>query len=253
MSTFLRRGWRIDSIPYSLPNTFTTSDISKSPRLVRKDIYEGGDDVWECSEDLSTLISSIFSTQSINPSLHTLFTRQDLKVLEIGAGHGTPTLTLCRLREALGFNTTVTLQDLNESTFIKYSIPSFQRTLHPELTSITFVTCTWESMLQSPTNESPSEADDNIYWNYDVVLSSETLYRPENFPVISEILLRIFRCNRDTKALFAQKRYYFGLGGGTMPFQLYIKQQGTTQQLNAEIIKTIETGHSNVRDILLIS
>eukprot|EP01055_Gregarina_sp_Pseudo9_P004986 Gregarina_sp_Pseudo_9__4985@NODE_522_length_2651_cov_11_575421_g493_i0_p2_GENE_NODE_522_length_2651_cov_11_575421_g493_i0NODE_522_length_2651_cov_11_575421_g493_i0_p2_ORF_typecomplete_len259_score21_99Methyltransf_16/PF10294_9/1_1e17Methyltransf_31/PF13847_6/1_9e05Methyltransf_23/PF13489_6/0_0032MTS/PF05175_14/0_0096_NODE_522_length_2651_cov_11_575421_g493_i014062182 len=223
-------------------------DSHAAPRLVQKDVYEGGSDVWECSHDLCSFLSG-------NLLRDLILTPSNLRVLEIGAGHGLPSLTLCKLRAEAGLRTCVTLQDLNQDSLLQHALPLFRAAFQdPKLTQVTFVPCSWEAMLEQPCKSglelSSNSADTTQHlWEFDLVLSSETLYRKENFSIIADLLASVFTANPKAKALFAQKRFYFGLGGGALPFQLYVKE---CTELAAQVVYSIESGHSNVRDILLI-
>lgn len=97
--------------------------------------------------------------------------------------------------------------------------------------------------------------------SFDLCLSAETLYRTSNFHVIREILVtrlstmgavslhREIKCHECYQAFFAQKRFYFGVGGGSLPFLNYIRDDNA---LSGRIICSVEDGQSNVRDIIEI-
>lgn len=52
------------------------------------------------------------------------------------------------------------------------------------------------------------------------------------------------------QAILANKRYYFGTGGGSTLFENYINQLGT---LSVATVSSIEDGQSNIRDIQLVT
>lgn len=52
------------------------------------------------------------------------------------------------------------------------------------------------------------------------------------------------------QAILANKRYYFGTGGGSTLFEQYINEIGT---LSVTSISSIEDGQSNIRDIQLVT
>ena len=51
-------------------------------------------------------------------------------------------------------------------------------------------------------------------------------------------------------AFVASKKYYFGVGGGTMELQRLIEAGG--DNLSSEIVDTAADGKSNVRDIIKV-
>ncbi|XP_026191979.1 uncharacterized protein LOC34620824 [Cyclospora cayetanensis] len=86
--------------------------------------------------------------------------------------------------------------------------------------------------------------------SFDVVLCSEGVYREEAFEPLAHTLLRALDPNGI--ALVASKRYYFGVGGGSLPFLSFLKQK-FPGSLSAEVIASFRGQTSNnFRDILLI-
>lgn len=138
-------------------------------------------------------------------------------------------------------------QDLNLDV-LKYSTyPSFnnsnQMNDYPKdaiLTKVVLLCSTWDELCGK-----------SSLWNdlkFDLCVSSETLYRPAQFDTISRLLKNRLK-NPSGRALFAQKSYYFGLGGGSVPFLRFLEHNN---DLHAKILKKIKDGQSNVRDILEI-
>eukprot|EP01056_Protomagalhaensia_sp_Gyna25_P005549 Protomagalhaensia_sp_Gyna_25__5548@NODE_754_length_2688_cov_148_911287_g592_i0_p2_GENE_NODE_754_length_2688_cov_148_911287_g592_i0NODE_754_length_2688_cov_148_911287_g592_i0_p2_ORF_typecomplete_len236_score26_98Methyltransf_16/PF10294_9/2_1e18Methyltransf_23/PF13489_6/1_5e05Methyltransf_31/PF13847_6/0_00012Methyltransf_20/PF12147_8/0_0063MTS/PF05175_14/0_011Methyltransf_12/PF08242_12/0_043Ubie_methyltran/PF01209_18/0_051TehB/PF03848_14/0_097CMAS/PF02353_20/0_14Methyltransf_8/PF05148_15/0_22_NODE len=206
-----------------------------SARLVTKDVYEGGDEVWECAHDLVEYLKGSEEVEQL------IVKKGTLSVLEIGAGHGLPALAICQARQALGLPTQVTLQDFNKETLLQSTSFVYQSSLDLSSTCVDLVACSWENMVRE--NESVLNLD------YDLVISAETLYRKENFDEIIGIINRCLTEKPDALILFAQKRFYFGLGGGSMPFSIYTK----STQIRIDVMHTVISGASNVRDILRIS
>eukprot|EP01053_Blabericola_migrator_P005695 Blabericola_migrator_1__5694@NODE_288_length_10293_cov_65_527675_g237_i0_p5_GENE_NODE_288_length_10293_cov_65_527675_g237_i0NODE_288_length_10293_cov_65_527675_g237_i0_p5_ORF_typecomplete_len205_score49_42Methyltransf_16/PF10294_9/1_2e17Methyltransf_23/PF13489_6/0_00085Methyltransf_31/PF13847_6/0_0062Methyltransf_25/PF13649_6/0_2MTS/PF05175_14/0_24_NODE_288_length_10293_cov_65_527675_g237_i023292943 len=168
MSISFHPAWR--SPPSPLVET-----VPSPSQLVKKDIYEGGQQVWECANDLSEFLQE--------GVLDDLLSAEFLRVLELGSGQGTPSLTLCKLREARGLKTSVTLQDLNESTLCGVTASLWIDQLTPHLTTVRLVATSWSGMLRD------TLTDDE--WTYDLLLSAETLYRKENYPDIIAIIKRL--------------------------------------------------------------
>ena len=51
-------------------------------------------------------------------------------------------------------------------------------------------------------------------------------------------------------ALIASKRFYFGVGGGTLVLTELIRQRGGV--LSCELLEVFEDGHSNIREIIML-
>jgi hypothetical protein len=83
---------------------------------------------------------------------------------------------------------------------------------------------------------------------FDLVLSAETLYNEEN--CISLVQLLVLHLARTGVAYFATKRYYFGVGGGTEALGRAVKASG--EALVCSVVRRIEDGSSNIRDIVQV-
>eukprot|EP01057_Protomagalhaensia_wolfi_P000424 Protomagalhaensia_wolfi_Nauph_80__423@NODE_1232_length_1644_cov_156_854206_g947_i0_p2_GENE_NODE_1232_length_1644_cov_156_854206_g947_i0NODE_1232_length_1644_cov_156_854206_g947_i0_p2_ORF_typecomplete_len237_score28_56Methyltransf_16/PF10294_9/2_5e18Methyltransf_31/PF13847_6/5e07Methyltransf_23/PF13489_6/2_5e06Ubie_methyltran/PF01209_18/0_0015MTS/PF05175_14/0_0045GidB/PF02527_15/0_0043Methyltransf_25/PF13649_6/0_015Methyltransf_20/PF12147_8/0_019Methyltransf_11/PF08241_12/0_069CMAS/PF02353_20/0_0 len=227
-----RQGWSgepVDLIPHPVPAH------NESTRLVTKDVYEGGDDVWECAYDLVDYLKGSEQVEQL------IVKKGVLRVLEIGAGHGLPALAICQAREALRLPTQVILQDFNEETLLRKTRRVYESSLDLSLINVELVACSWETMVKENNSE--------LNLDYDLVVSAETLYRKENFDEIIGIINRCLVAKPDALILFAQKRFYFGLGGGAMPFSIHAR----STEISSEVVNTAMSGNANVRDILLIS
>lgn len=97
-------------------------------------------------------------------------------------------------------------------------------------------------MCLSPTYHLHSLSDGQ----FDVVLSSDTLYSLEYFESLLLLLKKTMRPGGC--AYFASKRYYFGVGGGVNGFVLMAREAG----FSVENVRVFENGGSNIRDILRI-
>jgi hypothetical protein len=84
----------------------------------------------------------------------------------------------------------------------------------------------------------------------DLLLSSETLYRTEAYPVLCSLIRTLLKPAvggvGGGVALFASKRHYFGVGGGSDPFSRAASAAGLTVRRAA----MFEDGKSMTRDIL---
>lgn len=77
-----------------------------------------------------------------------------------------------------------------------------------EIKKCKFYTGDWESF-----NNLLSE-------QYDYILTSETIYNPDNYRKIINIINE--RLKQSGAAFVAAKTYYFGVGGGTREFESYV-------------------------------
>eukprot|EP01067_Filipodium_phascolosomae_P009786 Filipodium_phascolosomae@DN969_c0_g1_i2.p1 len=96
-----------------------------------------------------------------------------------------------------------------------------------------------------------SSSDDcpkNSEGTLDIIVSSESMYREENYPLIVHILKTHLK--RGGIAVLSGKRFYFGVGGGVASFHAYVDENA--HYLKAEVVQKVEDGRSNVRDVLLI-
>ncbi|EZG79729.1 putative methyltransferase [Gregarina niphandrodes] len=203
--------------------------------IVGKDGYEGGEEVWECSQDLVDYIR-----QAGNDITRSLCSDQDgepLRILELGCGHAKPSWALVSELDKLGVLWTLTLQDLDAPSLEKARETFAQ---YRNLDRVQFVEGEWSQLGDTQLASTP----------YDIVLMSETLYRASIFPVLSRLLRQVL-APQSGLCLSAQKRFYFGLDGGSLPFLLYTKENGCG--LSCRLVKDLQDGRSNIRDIMAIT
>lgn len=81
---------------------------------------------------------------------------------------------------------------------------------------------------------------------YDYILTSETIYNPDNYTKITNILFN--RLNTNGIAFVAAKTHYFGVGGGTRQFKTYLEK---SNKFNIEICWSSKGGIQ--REILKVS
>ncbi|KAF8621704.1 hypothetical protein AX15_007565 [Amanita polypyramis BW_CC] len=231
-----------------------TLDLFDAPSDLIPGVYEGGFKTWECSLDLVDYLES--------NTLPTSFIGK--RILEVGCGTAVPSMYL--LYKILSFpvgrdypaETHIHLQDYNPlvlelvtlpNLFITWclsdaSAPFFATTdseqpdastpeinITPKLKtafllslqerniSIRFFSGSWETYDVSSINSSRT---------YDVVLTSETIYRTDSLPSLVS-LLRLACIGQDARqsdddsrdtysCLVAAKVVYFGVGGGIIDF-----------------------------------
>ena len=216
-------------------NVLQLLDRKLSEKLVKAGSYEGGHQIWECTNDLITYVCS----ESLPLSQCSLPTT----VLDLGCGTGLLGIAAHKLLEKSGFNVNLVFQDMNEEVIKSSLVPTVMANSCGEKAH--YVVSSWETMAQNLSTLLTPFQD-----NRKIILSSETLYNPDQYPHLCSIVRDLITGNDDI-ALFATKRYYFGVGGGTEQFKRYIEEN--TSQLFCEVIQSFEDGKSNTRDILKIS
>jgi SAM-dependent methyltransferase len=166
-----------------------------------------------------------------------------LRILELGCGLGLPACTLLRrvLESSYTGHVHVVFQDYDMETIDGVTRPSVSAHLanlstgsHNRIT-ITYQASPWENMMTPP-------------HVFDIILSSECIYREDLFVPFTQVLTS--HLSPTGIALIAGKRYYFGCGGGTIEYSIFLESQ---KGLSVTLLHTIEDGSSNTREILMIS
>ena len=201
----------------------------------------------ECANDLARyLINSLGNTD------HTLTSvvqsrAQDVGVIELGCGCGLPLITLVQELAKFGYGGRVraVFQDNSEETlrektrvFVDSQLGDLPGSFLQNL-SIEYTAYSWGSSRQDDLKSAKS--------HFDIVLSSECIYRPDLFPVFWDEISRL----QPPIVLIAAKRYYFGCGGGTIEFEAWLAQNQTSYNLCVDWVG--EDGSSNTREILLLT
>ena len=206
---------------YELKNSIIKSaKIPENTDLV-KGIYEGGIKIWECSIDLLNFLPSIYENINLNNE----------NILELGCGHGLPGIYLL----LKGGN--VTFQDFNKEVL--------------DIITKGYLNQLKEKFNLDLFNKSSFENGD---WGnfksdkkYNIIISCDTLYNTDNYEKIYNILKNYL--SKNGKALFATKKFYFGVGGSSSEFIYFIREKG---EFEVNKIKEINDGISNLRLILEI-
>lgn len=217
-------------------------DILNSEDL-RKNVYEGGLKSWECSLDLVDQLAK---------------TRMDENcVLELGCGTALPSLYVFgqRILHNNG-NLKLILSDYNKSVLRLVTLPNliitwsqlaltdeqrhelqksdqkvvaeellltpqlldaFQQDLSNRNIDIQFISGSWgREFINMIEQHLPTSLPL-------LVLTSETIYQPENLPVVAETLLQLHK-KYQAKSLVAAKDIYFGVGGSIVEFESYLNK-----------------------------
>nr|SVE74404.1 EOG090X0C09 [Daphnia barbata] len=190
---------------------------------VVKGVYEGGLKVWECTLDLLDYLDKE----------HVQF--DTLTVLDLGCGAGL--LGIHALRKGA---LAVDFQDYNDEVLSLCTIPNVILNNEDVKDKVKFFAGDWGSLnckLQS----------------YDIILTAETIYNPENY----RKLIGIFEgtIKKNGVIYVATKHVYFGVGGNLYEFEKLLQQSGrwntsicfcSNEGVKREILKiTRSADHTN--------
>ncbi|XP_037824668.1 histidine protein methyltransferase 1 homolog isoform X2 [Lucilia sericata] len=202
-------------------------------------VYEGGAKIWECTNDLLQYLAQNFKEDKWQTS----------KVLDLGCGSG-----LLGIYAFLK-GAKVTFQDYNKDVLEKITIPNVllntattnekedgdQEVLYDVKKieeNVKFYSGDWSKWSQM------CEKEDK----YDIILTSETIYNPQNQQKLLNCLHDQLKPNG--VVLVAAKIYYFGVGGGLRQFEELIEKDKrfvsktvwlSTEGVNREIVELIKS------------
>lgn len=159
-------------------------------------VYEGGMKVWECSIDLAGYVDNRLSIDS------------DTRVLELGCGAGLPGLVACLKGASVDF------QDYNKEVLQLVTIPNAFANIRSRVNEwCRFFAGDWSALADHIKSE-----------QYDLILTSETIYSTATYQSLITILKKAVKHNGTV--LVAAKTCYFGVGGGTRLFEDALAQDG---------------------------
>lgn len=228
--------------------------IGETSEDLRKNVYEGGLKSWECSIDVVDSLS-VSDAQLKNVDC----------VLELGCGTALPTEYIFSryLKEQSKSGCKFILSDYNNSVLRLVTIPNLIITWAKTILSDE----QWIQLQQSGNEDIPIRTDELLLTagfleafyqdikerniSIDVIsgtwgrcfsnliparldtgkeiliISSETIYQPENLPVVAETILEVILSKQpgNVKAIVAAKDIYFGVGGSIMEFEKYLKKR----------------------------
>lgn len=198
-------------------------------------IYEGGNVLWECSMDLARfLVNSKYILKRNDRK------QNEIELIELGCGHGI--LGLVSL--ALGC-LNVTFSDYNREVLLSTTWKNIilNEPILPicDLRSIKCYSGDWIDL--------SNMLNDTFY---DVIVAAEVFYSIEACHKVCFFIVK--HLNVNGIALLANKRFYFGVGGGVLSFMdIFNKNISTmTKTFKIEIIQSYEDGKSNIRDIIQV-
>nr|SVE75980.1 EOG090X0C09 [Daphnia hispanica] len=186
-------------------------------------VYEGGLKIWECTLDLLDYLDK----ESVQFN--------GLDVLDLGCGAGL--LGMHALRKGA---LSVHFQDYNAEVLSLCTIPNVVLNNDPDVKSKTkFLAGDWGSLHHK-------------LKSYDMILTSETIYNPENY----EKLIKIFEETiKKTGVIYvAAKHFYFGVGGNVFEFEKLLRKNErwntsicfcSNEGVKREILKIVQAADQN--------
>nr|SVE73780.1 EOG090X0C09 [Daphnia atkinsoni] len=172
-------------------------------------VYEGGLKIWECTLDLLDYAN--------NESVEFV----GLDVLDLGCGAGL--LGMHALRKGAR---SVHFQDYNAEVLSLCTIPNVILNNNSDVKSKTkFFAGDWGSLHQKLNS-------------YDIILTSETIYNPENYAKLITIFEETVKKNG--VIYVAAKHFYFGVGGNIYEFEKLLRQN---EKWNTSICFCSNEGH----------
>lgn len=207
---------------------------------VRKNVYEGGFKLWECSYDLVDRLH-LLHKKGETGNYHSL--------LELGCGTALPTCYLLMLLLGSLTNSgpsTFVFSDFNFEVLRLVTLPNilihYASTLAPETLNSLLdaeIPLNNDELLLTPallekfTSDLQQRGLDLHFisgswgseflglvctYSPDVVLTSETIYSPDSLPLVLDMLIKLFEEKSTYLGLVAAKLYYFGVGGSIKEF-----------------------------------
>ncbi|KAI6220959.1 hypothetical protein M3Y99_01574000 [Aphelenchoides fujianensis] len=172
-------------------------------RDVVEDVYEGGFTVWHGALHALSYFSSLSESE--------LATMKGKRCIEIGCGNGV--LGIYALLYLQAFE--VFFQDLN------YDVLQWCTSQNLELNEVRN-TKSAVKLLGGP---------------FSLILTSDTVYRTKNYPVLHRIFDYLLDHDPQSKIFVSGKNLYFGNDGGILSFHEFVQQQG---KFTSKIVHTDE-------------
>ena len=201
---------------------------------VKPGVYEGGFKTWECTKDLIRFMAE--PSHELSPGA---------SVLDLGCGPG---LAGCA---ALQQGCNVLFQDLNADVLAASTCAHIHANCSDRASAAVLLAGTWAAQAAYLQQEDvqaalPTWASSG---QFDVILSSETLYREAYLGQLLHALLAAMAPH--TTVLLATKRFYFGVGGGTRPWLDYLAKALGEERAEPPAAAAAGAGESGDRSVLL--
>lgn len=221
--------------------TFKNEDFSSLNLPKNKDLipgqYEGGIKIWECCLDLCNFLPPYVGWHDL----------KDLKVLELGCGHGLPGLYFL-LRESY-----VMFQDYNQEILESITHGYVKQIKDEHSVDLSnraaYMNGDWKEFNEKKVNKD-FYADDSTKEvfstaEFDIIVSADTIYNIENYEAFYNII--ITNLKNPGICFICSKKFYFGVGGGTSQFIDFVTKKG---EFEIKVAKEFNDGVSNIRQIL---
>ena len=207
---------------------------------IKKDFYEGGFKIWECTVDL---------LQYLNETLLP-FELKGKNVIDVGCGHGLlGILALLHAAEIVYF------QDFNVEVLKFAVIPNiYMNGLLELLPKARFIAGDWSKTYEKIKSGIDDVAGEGTLLSakatkFDLVLMSEVLYCKDNYEKLVRLITELL--SETGVCLISTKLYYFGCSGSLPEFREYL--QLNWPRLSYKSVKQIKNKNSNKREIIAIS
>ncbi|XP_019386373.1 PREDICTED: histidine protein methyltransferase 1 homolog [Crocodylus porosus] len=224
----------------------TLSDGSHGEDIVSKSIsshsdllpgvYEGGMKIWECTFDLIDYLSTA-EIQFVNKT-----------VLDLGCGAG-----LLGIVALKGKAEKVHFQDYNGTVIDEITLPNVvancaagsdddnreageptsKRLKKADCSPGLLSKCKFFSGEWSEFSRLLS-SDRKLISNYDIILTSETIYNPDYYSALHDTLSKLL--SKNGCVYLASKAHYFGVGGGVHLFEKFIEERNVFRTKTVKII-----------------
>lgn len=204
---------------------------------IKKDFYEGGFKVWECTLDLLQYLNETMLPYELKGK----------SVIDIGCGHG-----LLGIQALLHAADNVYFQDFNVEVLKFAVIPNiYMNGLLELLPKARFIAGDWSLTAEKIKNGVDDVAREGTpkTGKFDLVLMSEVLYCKENYEKLARLITELL--SETGVCLISTKLYYFGCTGSLPEFKEYLNENWP--KLSYKTVKKITNKMSNKREIIAIS
>lgn len=211
-------------------------------------IYGGGYKIWESSIDLVYYLLDELKNEGISA---------DANYLELGCGQGFPGIICFKLGAQK-----VLFSDFNKEVILHTLWPNIILNCESECKEticylkdrVKCIAGDWSELSLALNNRLYDDLPDK----FDVIISAETLYSIESCHSLFQMVTK--HLSVTGKCYIATKRYYFGVGGGSNElfnllnlFNEAKKKSSEKISLVYKIVKTVDDGLSNIREIIRIN
>uniref|UniRef100_A0A7S2L9K5 protein-histidine N-methyltransferase n=1 Tax=Leptocylindrus danicus TaxID=163516 RepID=A0A7S2L9K5_9STRA len=259
-----------DNSLQAIQESKTCQQVDKTHDVITG-VYEGGLKVWECCVDLCRYLLNnqrdlLFQDNTVKRS-----NKDRISVLELGCGHGLPGCLLlkewakgkyCNTSNGMQPKCHVLFSDFNE--FVLEHVTAHNINMNTavacpimtlEQANCTLVAGDWMALSQALLDQSIS-----IDSKFDLILAAETTYTTASAESTAILFARHLSCPFGV-GLVANKRYYFGVGGGSDVFRDAISSAGNGTScenngmkyvLHVEVVEEVDNGAGNIREILRV-